>query len=247
MQMGASLDPDHVAAAIAPIIDRIRMSIVRSVGAVESEVAERLDVPAPLLRMLGMLRNTAPDRVVKIEDVLEVFLYQPLEQIKGAIDALIRAGLAEAVGDDELRLTRSSMVLVPEVFGKMQSFLDELWSGQSELVAQLLPIAQRACAAVTESGGAATRVMAPPYQVPRASAALLLAETLTPLRFHRFDAHAAAWRAEGLTVEQIQQLGPGEQRERIEAETNRRAAAPYGVLSESERFILVSGLGALPN
>jgi hypothetical protein len=213
----------------------------------EGQLAERLDVPAPLLRMLGMLRNTTPDRVVRVDDVLEVFLYQPAEQTRSTIDGLLRAGLAEAVGDDELRLAKSSLVLIPEVFARMQSFLDELWTGQTELVDRLLPIAQRACAAVTETGGAATRVMAPPSQLPGASAALVLAESLTPLRFHRFDAHAAAWRAEGLTVAQVQQLGPGEQRERIEAETNRRAAAPYAVLSESERFALVTGLGALPN
>jgi hypothetical protein len=72
-------------------------------------------------------------------------------------------------------------------------------------------------------------------------------EALTPLRFHRSDAHAAAWRAEGLTADEIRDLGPGPQRERIEAETNRRAAAPYAVLSAEERFILLSGLGALPN
>ncbi len=232
---------------MAPIIDRLRMSIVRAVGAMEAEVADRLEVPGPVLRVLGMLRNTAPDRVVKVDDLLEVFLYQPREQSKSAIDGLIRTGLAEQPREGELRLAKAAQALLPEVFGQMQSFVDDLWSGQAGLVATLLPIAQRACAAVTETGGVATRVMAPPYPLPGASPALVLAESLTPLRFHRFDAHVAAWRAEGLTVEQTQQLEPGPQWERIEAATNRLAAAPYAVLSAEERFTLVAGLGALPN
>ncbi|HVS68411.1 MAG TPA: hypothetical protein VHE56_07665 [Mycobacteriales bacterium] len=247
MQTGEPLDPPGVAAAIAPIIDRLRIAIVRAVGPMESEVAERLGVPAPVLRLLGMLRNTTPDRIVSIADVLEVFLYQPPEQIRAAIDGLVRAGLAEMIGDEDLRLAKSAQVLVHEVLGRMQTVLEELWSDQAELVARLLPIAQRACAAVTASGGAATRIMAPPYQAPDSSPALLLAESLTPLRFHRFDAYAAAWRAEGLTVAAILQLPAGPQRQRIEDETNRLSAPPYAVLSDAERFTLVTGLGALPN
>jgi hypothetical protein len=247
MNTGEPLEAERIAAATAPIIDRIRMAVVRAVGAVEADVADRLEIPAPLLRLLGMLRNTAPDRVVAIDDVLEVFLYQPPAQIKATIEALVRVGLAESVGDRTLRLTSAAQPVMQEVFGSMQTFVDELWSAQADLVTRLLPIAERVCAAVSLSGGAATRVMAPRQALPGASAALLLAESLTPLRFHRFDAHAAAWRAEGLTVEQMQQLEPGPQRQRIEDETNRRVAPPYAVLTPDERFTFVTGLGALPN
>ncbi|MDP1820138.1 MAG: hypothetical protein Q8K58_09650 [Acidimicrobiales bacterium] len=76
---------------------------------------------------------------------------------------------------------------------------------------------------------------------------MLLAERLTPLRFHRFDAHVAAGRSVGLTAETVQDLPPGDQRDVIEAETNARAGAPYEVLTPSERFELCAGLGALPN
>ena len=46
-------------------------------------------------------------------------------------------------------------------------------------------------------------VMAPSFEPDGASDAALLAERLTVLRLHRFDAHVAAWRAAGLTATQI--------------------------------------------
>ncbi|MGN6474255.1 MAG: hypothetical protein ACTHK4_11495 [Mycobacteriales bacterium] len=247
MHTGESLEPVRVAAAIAPIIDRLRMAVVRAIRPMETELAERLGLPEGVLGPLGMLRNTMPDRVVSLDDLLEVFVYQPSDTVLSAVGRLTTANLLESVGDGEIRLTKASHPLVHEVMGRMQSFLDELWSDRGPLVDALLPLAQRACAAVGDTGGRATQVMAPPYDPPNASPALLLAEALTPLRFHRHDAHAQAWRSEGLTAEQIQQLAPGPQRQLIEDETNRLAATPYAVLTADERFTLVTGLGALPN
>jgi hypothetical protein len=69
---------------------------------------------------------------------------------------------------------------------------------------------------------------------------------LTPLRFHRFDAHARAWRAAGLSVEQAQALTPGPLRDQIEDQTNAGAAAPYTRLDAQERAQLLEGLAGLP-
>jgi hypothetical protein len=247
MQPGGSLDPAHVAAAIAPIIDRLRLSVVAALRPAIGEFAERTGVAAPVLAPLSTLRNTLPDRVVAIDDVLEVFPHQPPEQIRSTLDTLVSAHMLDAVEPDGIRLGSGGRSLVAEVFERTQTFVDELWKNHKDLVDTLLPLSARACSAVTTSGGAAIRVMAPPHEPKNASPALKLVETLTPLRFHRFDSQAAAWRAEGLAVGQSEQLEPGEQRERIEADTHRRAAAPYAVLDEAERFTLLSGLGALPN
>ena len=73
-----------------------------------------------------------------------------------------------------------------------------------------------------------------------------MSERLTGLRFHRFDAHVAAWRAAGLTPDQIKALRNGPARTAIEADTNRRAATPYAALDPAERLELLAGLGALP-
>jgi len=88
--------------------------------------------------------------------------------------------------------------------------------------------------------------VAPPYEPPGASPEMLLHHRLAVLRHHRADAHAAAWQAAGHTVDTIRGLADGPQRERIEAETNRRASLPYATLSAVERSRLLSGLTGPP-
>ncbi|HEX5494193.1 MAG TPA: hypothetical protein VFX70_06420, partial [Mycobacteriales bacterium] len=58
--------------------------------------------------------------------------------------------------------------------------------------------------------------------------------------------HAAAWAAAGLTADQIVALPAGPARDPIEADTDRRAAAPYGSLTGPERSAWLDGLKALP-
>ena len=41
-------------------------------------------------------------------------------------------------------------------------------------------------------------------------------------------------------------MEPGPRRDRIEVDTNRRAAAPWAALAADERLDLLAGLGALP-
>ena len=88
--------------------------------------------------------------------------------------------------------------------------------------------------------------MAPPYEPADATAGVLLHHRLSVLRYHRADAHAAAWQAAGLTSEAMTQLPAGPVRAAIEAETNRRAGVPYATLSVDERIALLAGLAALP-
>lgn len=67
---------------------------------------------------------------------------------------------------------------------------------------------------------------------------------MSVLRYHRADAHAAAWQAAGLTSQAMMQLPADPVRAAIEAETNRRAGAPYATLSADERVALLAGLAA---
>lgn len=235
-----------MAAEVAPVIDRLRMAVVGRLSAMTSEVSARFGVAAGALPVLGMLRNTLPDRVAAVDDVLNLFLYLPPDQVRASLDQLVADGALVTAGDGGVALTEAGRAIVLGLFAETQVFLDELWADHDAVLAAVLPLADRACAAATESGGAAVRVVAPPYDPPGASPALRLAERLTPLRFHRFDAHADAWRAEGLTVAEVQVLGAGPVRDRIEQETNRRAAAPYAVLTAEERLTLLRGLERLP-
>ena len=101
-----------------------------------------------------------------------------------------------------------------------------LWSGNRATAAGLSELAGRLVVAAVASGGDAYAAVAPPYEPPGASPELLLHHRLAVLRYHRADAHAAAWQAAGHTVATIRGLAEGPERERIEAETNRRAGRP---------------------
>jgi hypothetical protein len=88
--------------------------------------------------------------------------------------------------------------------------------------------------------------MAPPHEPVDTPVGLLLHHRLSVLRYHRADAHAAAWQAAGLTSATIRQMAAGPARDAIEVETNRRAGQPYAALTPDERLTLLAGLAALP-
>jgi len=244
---GGTPEPAQIAAEIAPLSDRTRLAVVAVLRSKAEEVAARYAITPPALQTLGMLRNTLPDRMVSIDDVLELFVYSPPEPIRSSIEQLVAADVLAPAGENSVVITAKGRDVVHTMFELTQEFADGLWAAHAELVERLLPLADRACTAVTKSGGAACRVVAPVYDPPGASSALKLAERLTPLRFHRFDAHVEAWRSEGLTVEEVQALDSGPQHDRIEAATNRWAAAPYCALEPHERLELLRGLESLPS
>jgi hypothetical protein len=108
----------------------------------------------------------------------------------------------------------------------------------NDLVGRLL-VAGRA------SGGPVFTELTLVYEPADASAAVRLSTRLTVLRYHRADAHRAAWQAAGLRAEEVQALPAGSVRAAIDAETNRLDAPIYAVLDADERLELLGGLGAL--
>jgi len=71
------------------------------------------------------------------------------------------------------------------------------------------------------------------------------ADGLTGLRFHRFDAHVAAWTAAGFTAATIIDLEPGTVHDRIEEDTNERAGLAYAALAPGERSHLLASHATL--
>ena len=205
-----------------------------------------LGLDKPMAMVVGNLRNLAPDRVVPRSAVLAVFAYQPASVVDHGIDGAIRAGLVDEAEGGQLRLSERGRALAAEMLAEGDTVARELWSGHEGRVMTLAGLAGRAVQAAASDGGDAFAVMAPSDEPAGASDAALLAERLTGLRFHRFDAHVAAWRAAGLTADQIKALLPGAERAAIEADTNRRAATPYAALDASERLDFLAGLAALP-
>jgi hypothetical protein len=234
---------EATAAAIAPILTRLRLAISGRVAGGAADVAARYDA-GESLPVLAMLRNLLPDRRVAIEQVHDVFAYRPPAEVDEALAALVAADLVEVA--PSVALTARGGELMNELHRMATSVVDELWAGHEAGLEGLAVLLGRVVGEAGSTGGGAFAVMAPPWEPPGALTSALVAERLSALRFHRSDAHIAAWRAAGLDAEAIQALEPGPTRDAIEQETNRRAAAPYAVLSADERFALCAGLGALP-
>jgi hypothetical protein len=195
------LAAEHVASLVAPVVDRLRLAIHRATQGWAAGMARERDLDQSMSMVIGNLRNLAPGRVVSRSAVLSVFAYQPSTVVDGGIDALIRTGLLTDVGEGHICLSDSGVGLAAEIHARGDEVAGELWSEQDERVAALAELAARALRAATADGGDAFAVMAPLAEPAQATDAALLAERLTGLRFHRFDAHIAAWRSAGLTVD----------------------------------------------
>ncbi|RKN49661.1 hypothetical protein D7223_07905 [Micromonospora endolithica] len=124
---------------------------------------------------------------------------------------------------------------------------EERWGAAPDFLPRLADLVGRLLTHGLTTGGPAFRAVAPVYEPPDAPAALRLTARLGALRHHRADAHRAAWRAAGLTVDEIRALPDGPRRRAIEDDTNRRDEPIYAALTADERLELLAGLGALPN
>jgi hypothetical protein len=168
-------------------------------------------------------------------------------------DAEEAAGLVERV-DGYWHLTGPGREVAVEAGRIFAETAERLWSYRPspslpglDAVAAVLPLLGRLLEAGQATGGPVFRALTPVWEPEGASSSALLTSRLEALRHYRADAHRAAWTAAGLTVEQIQALGPGPEREAIEAETNRLDAPIYETLTTEERLVLLGGLGALPD
>jgi hypothetical protein len=196
--------------------------------------------------VLAMLRNTMPDRVVELAQLRAVFVYVSDETFQSQLAAVVTAGLVDTLDSDRLRLSTRGAEVVGQISAVAMPVPSTLWHGHEDAVAIAAPLTERAVEEATATGGPAFSVLAPPYEPPDMPLAALVAERLTALRFHRFDAHVAAWQAAGLTVDEIRHLEAGPVRDAIEADTNDRAGRPYAALAAHERRLLVAQLARLP-
>ena len=77
----------------------------------------------------------------------------------------------------------------------------------------------------------------------------MLLDRLSTMRYHRADAHAAAWLHAGWTAADVAAMPWGTawsaERRQIERDTNRRAAFPYDDLTGDQRLALLADLAAL--
>ena len=240
------LAPEQIAASVAPVVDRLRLAVHHSMQAAVAATAREHALDKQMAMVIGNLRNLAPGQAVARSAVEAVYIYAGTSAIEHGIDGLIQVGLVKEAADGRVYLSERGQALVGEIHGIGATAADGLWAGHEERVTVLAGLAARAVHAAAADGGDTFALLAPSQEPAGASDAALLSERLTGLRFHRFDAHVAAWRAAGLTPDQIKALRNGPARTAIEADTNRRAATPYAALDPAERLEFLAGLGALP-
>ena len=156
-------------------------------------------------------------------------------------------GALMTLDGDTLVPTERAQAIVHDLVSVVDHVVNELWAWRAASFERLQRLVETAIDGARETGGAAFAVQtSAPIALPGRTAAFQLGNHLWPLRYPRADAHAAAWAADGLTASEMAAMEPGERRDRIEADTNRRAAPPWAALTAGERLDLLAGLGALP-
>ena len=243
------LSPETVAAHIAPIIDRLRLAGARRTKQLSAAagLVTVAGVSDPAFQLFMMMRNTFPDRALSAEQLGAAFIYQRPGAATALIGELRDARLIQGDTDSSMRLSVQGRELMARLIAVGAEAVNELWGAGGVATAALLPLVDRALGAAAPSGGAGFALMTPTYDASGASTEVQLSERLAGLRFHRFDAHVAAWTAAALTADAVKALNPGPERDIIENETNRLAGTAYETLDRAERLELLAGLGALPD
>ncbi|MGJ6964082.1 hypothetical protein ACSDR0_19415 [Streptosporangium sp. G11] len=226
------------AASIASLIDAVNLGVHIASRPLTRELTERSGLQTDLL---VDLRFVLPARPLTAEGLAALYRYNPFS--RSEIDVQVAQGTL--VDDGALHATATALSFIASLYEVHAAVTGELWAAQADRLPELADLAGRLLESGAAGGGAAFAQASPPHEPVGTPPGVLLFNRLAVLRYHRADAHADAWRGEGLTVAQILALPPGPARDRIEVETNRRAARPYEALSTRDRQALLLGLSAL--
>lgn len=224
------------ATEIAPVIDAVHVNVHAASHAAGTELARAHGITPGLL---VDLRIALPMRPLTRQALAAVYRYTEPAELDAELAGHLEQGtLAEDGG--ALRATGRTIVFIDALYDLHAAATERIWAGQD--VRPLADLVERALARSQRPRGGALEAMAPPYEPDGAPPGLLLFNRLAALRYHRADAHALSWQEAGLAARDIVTLRGGPLRERVEDETNRRAAQPYETFTEQERELLLEGL-----
>lgn len=254
----ADLSPVRFAQLVAPAVTRAFVSgmlagrasggreLVSSYGGRDA-VGYLIDLRNPL----------AAGRSVSPEGLAEAYRYHDSDTRQKIVQGSVDAGLLEQAPDGTITASERGQELLRELFAQHGRVLAEHWGAAADqpgahhdtLVGRLNEQVSRVLAEAGKTAGGAWAVNAPPYEPDGTPPAVLLLNRLSTLRYHRSDAHAAAWRAAGLTAAEMLAMPWGShwtpQRQAVEHDTNIRAAPPYAVLTPEERLAMLADFAAL--
>jgi hypothetical protein len=228
----------------APAIDRAFRSAMAAPRPHARDLVARYSPdrpPAPLVEFRTSLGW--PGRAVSQPQAAAVLRYRDLVAFRAEVDShpLLSVDPAGAFRANERG--HEFILGLLRIHGEV---LGDVWREHADRVLRLVHVLGRLLDAAAATGGDAFAAMAPPYEPAGVPDPAVLLNRLGTLRYHRADAHAAAWQAAGFTAGGIQVEPPGPRRDAVEAETNRLAAPPYEVLGEDERLEFLGDLAALP-
>lgn len=248
MDESIDLSPERLATLVAPGVSRAFVYAMRSGGSAGRDLVTSYGGRA--VGYLIDLRNPfAAGRPVTREDLGHVYPYDQPAEIDETVAGSVEHGLLTRNAGGALVPTDRGHEFLRDLFALHGKTLQERWGPHGRAVERLNDLLSRVLAEAAVTGGAAWAVQAPPYEPDGTPPPVLLLNRLSTLRYHRADAHAAAWQAAGLTVADMVAMPWGSdwtpQREAVEQDTNVRAGAPYAVLTPDERLRLLADLAAL--
>lgn len=254
MNEAVELAPHRFAGLVAPAVDRTfvaGMLAGRDGGG--AELSQRYGGPAATGFLVEFrTRLAAPGGTVDGPGFAAVTRYRDPASCRRAVDKQVAHGMIHRRPDGGFSATERGSAFLTEIYQVHGEVTEELWAGHDDRVVRLVETLGRLLAyalVLAEEDpepGAAFATMAPPYEPDGTPPGVLLLNRLSTLRYHRADAHAAAWTAAGHSAASISALPPGPERLAIELETDRRAAGPYAVLTAEERLGMIADLAALP-
>lgn len=226
------------AASIAPLINAAHVTVHASSRADESALVKRSGIQPGFL---VDLRFTLPRRSLTRAQLATIYRYGAATDLEPEIQEHLAQGTLAVDAGGALAATGSARAFIDGLYEIHAAAAAHVWpdvTGLATLAGKVLDTAVRA-------PGGAFELVAPPYEPVGAPAGVLLFNRLAALRYHRADAHAASWRAAGLSAKGIVALRDGPLRREIEDRTDAGAAAPYEILTERERLFLLDGLREL--
>jgi len=167
--------------------------------------------------------------------------------MESTIDRSMLGGLLHRDTDGTIKATHTGQQFLADLVAHHGDVLTERWN--PAVVERLNPLLAKVLTAAAGTGGGAWAVQSPPHEPAGEPLAVVLLDRLSTMRYHRADAHAAAWLDAGWTVADVAAMPWGttwsEERRQIERVTNRPAASPYNALTGDERLSLLADLAAI--
>lgn len=249
------LAPHRIAGLLAPAVDRVfRAGMLAGRDGGGAVLAQRYGGTAATGFLVDLrTRLAAPGGRVDGPGFAAATRYQDPVACQRAVDKQVAYGMLQRSADGTLSASERGAAFLGELYQVHADVTEELWAGHDERVSRMVAALGRLLSYALvladeegDGGGSAFTAMAPPYEPDGTPSGVLLLNRLGTLRYHRADAHAAAWAAAGHTAASVATLPAGPERTAIELETDRRAAGPYAALGAEERLTLLADLAALP-